>query len=279
MAKIRIYLTKTSIEDSKTDAVKRKMFFQTTLMFPVFPAEFGRGKTGIALEGAAETVNIGISAPDRDLTDRQIGVFDEFAGMETAQTMEEFAERNAVELTPDLQTEMRFGNLQHFRQVLDAERTVVILPDQFEQFIHERTVERNDRDILFGLAQFSAQEQPEGIDCVFRLITGMFLIGADYGLQQREIFRVDRKWPVHQRKQGRPAVAAVTETYGQEKPFRTRPAQIEIMDLKGEYDHAVPGRDLEPHVVQSEEGGGAEIAFDLITLMIAFIGYRPYPGR
>ena len=233
---------------------KGKMFFQTTLLSPVFPAEFGRGKTGIALEGAAETVNIGISAPDRDLSDRQIGVFDKFAGMETAQPMQKFAERNAVELTPDLQPEMRFGNMQHFRQVLDAERTVVILPDQFEQFIHERTVERNDRDILFGLTQFSAQEQPEGVDRVFRVITGMFLIGADDGLQQREIFRVDRKWPVHQRKHGGSAVAAVGKTDGQEKTFRTRPAQIEIMDLEREDDNAAPGRYLEPHVVQSEEG-------------------------
>ena len=225
-----------------------------SLLFPVFPAEFGRGKTGIALEGAAETVNIGISAPDRNLTDRQIGVFDKFAGMETAQTMQKFAERNAVKLTPDLQTEMRFGNMQHFRQVLDAERTVVILPDQFEQFIHERTVERNDRDILFGLTQFPAQEQPEGVDRVFRMITGMFLISADDRFQQRDIFRIDREWPVHQRKQGRSAVAAVAETDGQEKPFRTRPAQIEIMDLEREDNHAVPGWDLEPHVVQSEEG-------------------------
>ena len=233
---------------------KGKMFFQTTLLFPVFPAEFGRGKTGITLECAAETVNIRISAPDCNLTDRKIGVFDKFAGMETAQPMQKFAERNAVELTPDLQTEMRFGNMQHFCQVLDAERTVVILPDQFEQFIHERTVERNDRDIFFGLTQFPAQEQPEGVDRVFRMITGMFLISADDRFQQRDIFRIDREWPVHQRKQGRPAVAAVTETDGQEKPFRTRPAQIEIMDLEREDDNAAPGRDLEPHVVQSEEG-------------------------
>ena len=233
---------------------KGKIFFQTSLLFPVFPAEFGRGKTGIALEGAAETVNIGISAPDCDLTDRQIGVFDKFAGMETAQPMEEFSERNAVELAPDLQPEMRFGNMQHFRQVLDAEGTVVILPDQFEQFVHERTVERNDRDILFGLTQFPAQEQPQGVDRVFRMITGMFLIGADDRFQQREIFRIDREWPVHQREQGRSAVAAVAETDGQEKPFRTRSAQIEIMDLERENDYAVPGRDLEAHVIQSEKG-------------------------
>ena len=69
-------------------------------------AEFGRGESGIALEGAAETENIGITAFDRHLADRQVGMLDQFAGMVKAELMEKFSKRNAVKLTPDLQSEM-----------------------------------------------------------------------------------------------------------------------------------------------------------------------------
>ena len=67
-------------------------------------AEFGRGEAGIAFEGSAETENIGITAFDRHLADRQVGMLDQFAGMVKAELMEKFSKRNAVKLTPDLQS-------------------------------------------------------------------------------------------------------------------------------------------------------------------------------
>ena len=274
-----IYLTIPIIAERNAGAGQGKPFFSSCLRSVGLSAEFGRREAGIALEGAAETENIGITAFDRHLADRQVGMLDQFAGMETAQTMEEFAERNAVELTPDLQTEMRFGKMQHLGEIFDTERTVEIFPDQLEKLVHERAVERHDGCGFFGLPEFSAQEKTQGTDRILGLIAGMFLISADDGFQQGKIFAADRERPVHQRQQRLAPVAAVIETDGQKKTFRTGPAQIVIMDLKREDDNAAPGRDLEPQVVQSLKGGGPEIAFDLIPLMIAFVGCLYFPGR
>ena len=80
--------------------------FSSRLRAVGLSAEFGRREAGIALEGAAETENIGITAFDRHLADRQVGMLDQFAGMVKAELMEKFSKRNAVKLTPDLQSEM-----------------------------------------------------------------------------------------------------------------------------------------------------------------------------
>ena len=274
-----IYLTIPIIAKRNAGTGQGKTVFSSRLRTVGLSAEFGRGESGIALEGAAETENIGIAAFDRHLADRQIGMLDQFAGMVKAELMEKFSKRNAVKLTPDLQSEMRFGKMEHFGQIFDAERTVEIFPDQLEKFVHKRAVERHDGCGYFGLTEFSAQEKTQGTDRILGLIAGMFLVSADDGFQQGEIFATDRERPVHQRQQRLAPVAAVIETDGQKKTFRTGPAQIVIMDLKREDDNAAPGRDLEPQVVQSLKGGGPEIAFDLIPLMIAFVGCLYFPGR
>ena len=123
--------------------------FSSRLRTVGLSAEFGRGESGIAFEGAAETENIGIAAFDRHLADRQIGMLDQFAGMVAAEPMEKLSERNAVELTPDLQAEMRFGKIHHFSQILDARGMVVIIPDMLHHLIHERIARGNRPGVGF----------------------------------------------------------------------------------------------------------------------------------
>ena len=101
-----IYLTIPIIAAGMAGAGQGKPVFSTCFGPVGLSAEFGRGEAGIALEGAAETENIGIAAFDRHLADRQIGMLDQFAGMVKAELMEKFSKRNAVKLTPDLQSEM-----------------------------------------------------------------------------------------------------------------------------------------------------------------------------
>ena len=83
-----------------------KTGFSSFLRTAGLSAEFGWGESRIAFEGAAETENIGIAAFDRHLADRQVGMLDQFAGMVKAEPMYKFPKRNAVKLTPDLQSEM-----------------------------------------------------------------------------------------------------------------------------------------------------------------------------
>ena len=93
-----IYLTIPIVTAGNAGAGQGKPFFSGCLRSVGLSAEFGRGEAGIALEGAAETENIGITAFDRHLADRQIGMLDQFAGMVKAEPMEKFPKRNAVKL-------------------------------------------------------------------------------------------------------------------------------------------------------------------------------------
>ena len=101
-----IYLTIPIIAERNAGAGQGKPFFSSCLRAVGLSAEFGRGESRIAFEGSAETENIGIAAFDRHLADRQVGMLDQFAGMVKAELMEKFSKRNAVKLTPDLQSEM-----------------------------------------------------------------------------------------------------------------------------------------------------------------------------
>ena len=65
-----IYLTIPIIAPGNAAAEQRKYVFSSRFGAVGLSAEFGRGKSRVALEGAAETVNIGIAAFDRHLTDR-----------------------------------------------------------------------------------------------------------------------------------------------------------------------------------------------------------------
>ena len=63
-------------------------------------------------------------------------MFDKFAGMKTAQLMEDFSERNAVELTPYLQTETKG----------EAELTVDLGTHTFLK-VKAETVIKNEGDV------------------------------------------------------------------------------------------------------------------------------------
>ena len=87
-----IYLTIPIIVKRMPVQGRGKPFFSSRLRTVGLSAEFGRGKSRVSLEGAAETENIGIAAFDRHLADRQIGMLDQFAGMMAAEPMEELSE-------------------------------------------------------------------------------------------------------------------------------------------------------------------------------------------
>ena len=84
---------------------------------------------------------------------------------------------------------------------------------------------------------------------------------------------------IHQRQDRLPPAAAVIEGDRQKKTLRTGPVQVEIMNLEWENDNAALRRELKPHVVQPQEGGRADIALDLVTLMTPFFRDRNFLKR